>query len=255
MKKMKIKMFLGIGIIAISVPFVMSCSSNSSENSFEHSNSFKLINDFKKEKFFKPSNIQEIKSIITIDNSDTNKFISAIEKYLKLNNEFKNLLTKNNNEVLKDIKSITISPIVNTKSIIVNLFLNSSFNDLNLISERINDYFSSNFTYSKVLNIKKKSNPEIIESKKFRELFDAMKINEQNVSHDLTLLRNGFEISNDDLEFIKNNFNQFEIKKGLNYSINIKIKNDEYLKGTIFYISNLETNNYYPDVTSNQLAK
>lgn len=257
--KLKLTKILSLPIlICTSVPFIVSCSSSGGVDNAEHSNAYKLIKshiDANKKMFQNTKTIanEKVKGIVEIKNNSFETFKQVVETYFELDSSFNELLTKNNNEIYKQIKQINIQPFPNSKDVNVIIFIGSSTEDKDVISEKVLNVLTNNFAYSREFEISKKSisQIEMLTAKEFQDLASSIT---NNVDKKIELLRKGFNIQN--LSIIENNITSLIIEiNSANYRVSISIKKEDIEKGFIIKDSSNANNSYWTKITSNPIAK
>ena len=205
-------------------------------------------------------NFQLYKDWTNLDDLLSNNYLS---KYFTINDEFKNFLKENNNEVFKKIKAFVIQPIVGSANLKIIFYLDKMTNDLGVVDSTISNFFDSSFAYQNQINLldNLSSNNYYENIDEFNKVWNELKDPKNATETTLnTMLIKGFGFKEGDERLSKININNYKsgyfklIKSG--YQIILSLEQKALNEGYIFvqnFNNNLPT--YNVEWTSSQLVK
>ena len=255
MFKSKSLIFSGLSTTVVGfgfIPTIVACAAPAQTNATGVNNDTKAIQDFIQNQNL-TDNIfvakkDQLKGNFFIKQVDGkfDEFKTEIEKYVSLNPVFNDFLTKDNNRYFKTIKQINFVPVVNATDLNVSLQIGSVTNDLNVITTKVNGYFSNSFTYSNPISATKKPQPTTpLNKADFEKQAEALK------NGDLTLAKTAFQLTDPDWEKIKN---MVEFKTGPGFVVLMEFKPEFLKQGYIFQTGTTSAEQYISRLLSEILA-
>lgn len=182
--------------------------------------------------------------------------INFIGKYFKTNENFKIFL--NEKGIYKKIKRVSIQPQVNSTTLTIIFYLDSSLNDKDIVTKEIFGALSTNFVYANEINVKANINtvpyPKVED---FTKDWNKITAKEIDLVVLKTMLKNAFGFENVELEKIatKDFAKNFKISKNSNHEISLKINQEGINQGFIFHKLKDNVLSYDVLITSNPLVK
>lgn len=182
--------------------------------------------------------------------------VNFIGKYFKTNENFKNFL--NEKGIYKKIRRVSIQPQVNSKTLTIIFYLDSSLNDKDIVTKEITEALNTNFAYANEINVKAIINtipyPKVED---FTKDWNKITAKEIDLAVLKTMLKNAFDFEDIELEKIvtKDFTKNFKISKNSNYQISLKIDQEGINQGFIFHNLKDDVLSYDVLITSNPLVK
>lgn len=169
---------------------------------------------------------------------NVDEFKSKISEYVNVSEAFIAKISENKNKIFNQIKRLIIGVEEGTKNINVIIFLNEEKTDKNILSVKVANALTSNFTYetSKVIGITQKETPQTISEKDFNEKWKLWEKDKKNETNFKALLDLGFENIPTGLNLTE----MFKITKNQT-KIKLELEDAKYNEGYILNVKGKKT--------------